>query len=107
MPSSFHNDANELRSCLLSLGGFTSVEIYWETDVALSNAMGERHGKWMVVIETARNTIRGTHAELTNALWYASTLANAANSGEYERREQARKDALAKLSPEDRKVLGV
>lgn len=107
MPAAFHNgDDQSLRNCLMSLDNFRAVDIHWEMDVATTNATGESCGQWTVEIETRRRSFTAKHESLTNALWFAYTLADAADTEAYEQREKARADALAKLSPDDRKALG-
>lgn len=108
MPIAFHNgDDNTLRNCLMSLDNFRAVSINWEMDVAATNATGESCGEWTVEITTRRRTFTAKHSSLTNALWFAYTLADAADTEAYEQREKARADALAKLSPDERNALGL
>ncbi len=107
MPSEFHNgDDNSLRNCIVSLDNFRSVNINWEMDVRATNATGESCGYWTVEIQTQRRSFTAKHECITNALWFAYTLAEVADTEEYEKREQARQAALSKLTPEDRKALG-
>lgn len=108
MPIAFHNgDDQSLRNCLMSLDTFRAVNINWEMDIKATQATGESCGEWTVDIHTHRRTFTAKHSELTNALWFAHTLADAAYTEAYEQRESARNAALAKLSPEERKALGI
>lgn len=107
MPCSFHNDADELRNCLMTLHTFPCVDIHWEQNMDASNALGEIRGKWEVNIVARSGTFRAEHSELTNALWFAFTCAEKYNDDEYERRSNLRQAALAKLTKEERKELGL
>lgn len=107
MPSEWHNNERELRNILVSLDQFDCVDICWERDNAASNACGETVGEWSVLIEDGPRTIRAKHTQVTNAIWYASTVAEAQHDEAYEKRQSGRAAALAKLTQEDRKLLGV
>jgi len=108
MPLAFHNgDDQSFRNCLMSLDNFPAVSINWEMDASETNASGEPRGEWVVEIYTNRKTFSAKHSRLTNAIWFAYTLADAANSDEYERREKARSEALSKLTPEEQILLGL
>ncbi len=106
MPGEFHNGADQqLRNCLMSLDQFVSVNIAWEMDVIQTNSLGESCGEWSIEIMTARKTFKAKHECITNALWFAYTLAEAADSEAYDLQEKARKAALAKLTPDDLRAL--
>jgi hypothetical protein len=98
MPMEFHNSENQIRNCLVTLDQFQHVGICWEMDVAATNREGEPVGEWEVVITTRRRNFKATHSYITNALWYAVTLAEAHDSEAWEQREKARCDALRKLT---------
>jgi hypothetical protein len=108
MPASFHNGDDEaLRNCLVTLDQFRTVDIHWEMDVASTNREGEPVGEWEVVIESRARRFKAKHAYITNALWFAYTLADAADTEEFQQREAAHKAALEKLSPEEQQILGL
>jgi hypothetical protein len=106
MPSSF-DEGNTVRNCLIGLHTFCFVDISWEMDIPASNEAGESVGDWCVEIKVGRTTITGKNAHLPKALWFAYTLADAADSAEYEEREAKKKAARAKLTTEERKLLGI
>ena len=104
MPPLFHNNAESIRNMLVTLDDFCSVHISWELD-SYSDDSEDAHGTWIVEIGTNKRLVFGKHRYITNAIWYAYTIALAADNDEYEQRESARKAALAKLTPDERKLL--
>lgn len=73
----------------------------------MTNGTGEAMGYWEVVISAAGEQFRGKSENIQSALWYASECADAARAEMWQRRESDRKKALAKLTEEERKLLGV
>ena len=107
MPSALHNDERWMRNLMVTLNEHSCVTIEWERDHHLTNETGETHGEWNVMIDTGRRQIRAKHEEITNALWYASEIADAHMEAVYDARLKARADALAKLTDEEKRLLGV
>lgn len=107
MPSEWHNSPNQVRNCVVTLDQYSRVDIHWERDYAASDAAGENVGEWNVIIENGPRRVTVNHPELTNALWFVTEVSNAQSIAAYHAREESRKAALAKLTPEDRKLLGV
>ena len=105
MPWEVHNDANGLRNILVTLSQYTSVDIHWEADVAASNATGDDIGEWEVELQNGPRRVRVRHAEITNALWYANEKMTSVESAAYEARDAARQAALAKLTPDEKRLL--
>lgn len=107
MPSNLYCDAtNELRNILVTLDKHSSVELYWENDNATSNATGERAGEWVMTIHAGQNVrITGRHEDIEKVLWYVTTLAENADDEAWKKQQADRAAALAKLTPEDRKIL--
>lgn len=103
MPGDWHNDQREIRNALVSLDQYACVDIHWERDFAASEATGENVGEWEVLIESGRRRVTAKHREITNALWYALKVADAA----YEARQAARQAALNKLTPAEKQLLGI
>lgn len=106
MPSAFHIDAHGIRNLLMQLHQFRYVSINWEMDTEVSDRAGETVGEWTVNIGCKRPTF-ARHAEITNALWYALTIADASATEEYYIWESQRREALDKLTSKERKLLGL
>lgn len=107
MPSAFHNDANAIRNLIVTLNEFSFVSITWERDDRMTAETGETHGEWEVSIDTGRHQIRTNHPEITNALWYVTTLAEDHLENAYNQQKKAREAALAKLTPDELRLLGI
>ena len=107
MPSAFHNDANAIRNLIVSLNQFSYVSITWERDNHMTAETGETCGEWEVSIDTGRRQIRTNHTEITNALWYVTTIAEDHLENAYNERKKARESALAKLTPDELRILGI
>ncbi len=107
MPSSVHNDANWMRNIMVTLNEYSCVSIEWERDEHMTRETGETHGEWNVMIDTGRRQIRAKHEEITNALWYVTTIAEAHLESVYDARIKARAEALAKLTDDEKRLLGV
>lgn len=107
MPKEFHNSENQIRNCLVTLHEFRSVDIHWEIYPDATSRDGESVGEWFVEIETRCKTVTAKHGTLTNALWYAVTLARNCESEEYANREMEKSLALAKLTYAERELLGI
>lgn len=106
MPSSWHNDQREIRNAIVTLDQFACVDIHWERDGYDDD--GNPRGEWEISIETNSGArIQSQHPEITNALWFATTMADAAVQAAYLQRKAARDAALAKLTTEERRMLGL
>ena len=106
MPAGWDAGHN-LRNEILGLDGFPFVLITYEMDIRHSNATGECVGKWQVEIHARKKIFNASHEDLRNALWFVTTHAHAADSLEYQRREDAKATALAKLNDEEKRLLGL
>lgn len=107
MPHEWHNDAQAIRNAIMELDSFECVDLHWERDDHASNAAGEIVGEWELYISHGRSTIKAKHAEITNCLWFAVTMMDEQAQDAYKRQQDAKKAALAKLTPEDRRALGL
>ena len=95
-----------LRNTIVTLNNFPVVDLHWENDYRESNKTGKPAGVWEVTIETiSGKRIEGKHEEIENVLWYVTTLADDYDSAAWKKREADRAAALAKLTPDDRKLL--
>lgn len=106
-PHELHGDENWLRNTIVSLDTFTCVDIHWEMDVRATNATGEATGEWEVTIESGRKQIRSRHYDILNALWYAVELANSHESERWQKLDETRKNALSKLSDDEKRALNL
>lgn len=107
MPMEWHNDDIAIRNCVVTLDSNRCVDIHWEQDDQQTQLSGEPEGQWTVEIRNSAGRFVGKHREITNALWFATTIADARWSDNYKQREEMRDKALAKLSAEDRVLLGL
>jgi hypothetical protein len=97
-----------LRNALVTLDRHSFVEIFWQPDDATVDSDGKPSGFWKVEIVTAAGkAVAGRHESIENALWFATTIADAKDDQEYERRKAEKAAALAKLTPGERKLLGL
>lgn len=104
----FSVNPHALRNILVTLNQFSAVEIHWENDNAESNRTGEPAGEWQVEIRTAHGKrIKGKHEDIENVLWYVTTLAEQAESEAWKKQDAVRAAALAKLTPEEQRVLRI
>jgi|GEM_PF-5376176 len=95
-----------LRNTLVTLNNYSVVDLHWENDWRESNKTGEPAGEWEMTIETAHGKrFRGKHENIENLLWFVTTLAENADSEAWKKQEADRTAALAKLTPEDRRLL--
>ena len=104
MPAGLYNDLRWLSRTLMDLKEFECVDIHIEKEI---NDLGENVGICDVDIETRQRRLTAKHKDIRNALWFATTLADQANEAELQRRDSVRKNALAKLSQEERQSLGI
>ncbi len=104
MPMELCRDEHWLRNVIGSLNGFSCVDIHFESDV---NELGEERGQWEMTIETSRKQCRARHSHFLNALWFVFVHATAADDAAYLERENARAAAMAKLSTEEKRLLGL
>lgn len=107
MPSTFYNDAEAIRNMLLDFEKNCCVDIHWEQDRPASEAADSIVGEWNVTIEHGSRRVDVKHPEILNALWFAAKLIEAKNESYYEQQRKACHAALAKLTPEERTLLGV
>jgi hypothetical protein len=107
MPHDLACDTNQVRTWMIGLSDFPYAQVNWECNVAASNASGESVGTWEVEIHVNRRTITAKHEEIENALWFAITHANAVDDARYKHHEDTRKAALAKLTDEEKRLLGL
>lgn len=107
MPSELRIDAREIRNMVVSLDQYSCVDIHWECDHRVSEACGENVGEWEVLIEDGPRQIRSKHRDITNALWFVTTLADADSIAAYQAQQEARAAALAKLTTAEKKILGI
>lgn len=107
MPWAFtETNAHWLRNTLVTLNQFSVVDLHWENDWRESNRTGEPAGEWHLVIETAHGKrFTGQHENIENVLWYVTTLAEQADSEAWNKERSDREAALAKLTPEERRLL--
>jgi len=100
------NNPNWLRNTLVTLNTYSVVDIHWENDWRQSNKTGEPEGEWELFIVTAHGKrFTGKHEDIENVLWYVTTLADNATSEDWKKQEEDRKAALAKLTPNERRLL--
>ncbi len=107
MPSEFATDARQIRNMIVSLDQNACVSIHWEIDPRASDAAGENVGEWNVLIENGRRRVETDHHDIVKALWFVTTIAAAQDNEEYVKREAARTAALAKLTTEEKRLLGI
>ena len=107
MPSAQHNNENWIRNVMVTLDQYSCVSMDWERDEHMTRETGETHGEWNVMIDTGRRQFTAKHAEITNALWYVTTIANAHLESVHDAQVKARAAALAKLTDEEKRLLRV
>lgn len=107
MPWAYESEnPNWLRNTLVTLNNYSVVDLHWENDWRESNKTGEPAGEWELMIETAHGKrISGKHEDIENVLWYVTTLAENADSEAWKKQEADRDAALAKLTPDERRLL--
>lgn len=104
----FCDNPNGLRNLLLTLHTYSYVDLHWERDWETGRHTGETEGYWNMALSTAHGKrLAASHRNIENVLWYVTTLAEAADSEAWQKQESDRKAALAKLTPDDRRLLGV
>ncbi len=107
MPNAFYNDQREIRNMIVTLDRHDCVSINWELDVRASNEAEERVGEWEVLIENGSRRVKAKHADILHTLWFATTVAEQHQTTAYEEQEAKKHAALAKLTAEERTLLGV
>ena len=107
MPWAYSSEnPNWLRNTLVTLNDYSVVDLHWENDWRESNKTGEPAGEWELTIETAHGKrISSKHEDIENVLWYVTTLAENAESEGWKKQEADREAALAKLTPDERRLL--
>lgn len=97
-----------LRNTLVTLNQYSVVDLHWENDWRETERTGEPAGDWHLVIETAQGRrITGQHHKIENVLWYVTALAEHADSEAWNKQRANRESALAKLTAEERHLLGL
>ena len=101
MPPEWRRDPRNIQQAITALEEFEFVKL------AFYRHVGEG-GSWEIEIE-GRGALRveAAHTQFANALWFAVTMADAAAQEQAEKRKAARKAALAKLTTEERRMLGL
>ena len=97
-----------LRNALVSLHHNACVDIHWDNNDHITAETGEPSGEWEINIEPhVGKPVHVKHEDIEHALWYATTLADANANAAYASREAERARALSKLTPGERRLLGV
>jgi hypothetical protein len=108
MPVELFNSDIWCRNALVTgLEEFDCVDIHFEPDHAASECSGEVVGTWDVLIEKGRHRVAVSGNSLLNLLWYALEHANNFSNVDRQKREAIRSAALAKLTDDEKRVLGV
>ncbi len=113
MPQELRCDSERwLRETLVSLRNFKGASIEWEEDTKLSEAYGEATGDWRVSITATGKdgryrTFESKDEELEPALYDAFTQSEKSEDEWYENCRKAKEAALAKLTPEEQRLLRV
>jgi hypothetical protein len=113
IPQELQGDPNWLRNILVTLHQFHYVSMEFERNEELSAATGEPQGEWRVTI-SAPNPKTGRYTEIVSAsedflevIYDAVTEAEQMTDEFWEVRRQQKATALAKLTQEERRLLGV
>ena len=102
MPPEWARDPRNIQQAMRLLEEFEFVEICYYQGEA------DDRGNWGIEIEGRdRLRVKSRHPQFANALWFAVLMADNAAQKAVEARKAARDAALAKLTPEDRKALGL
>lgn len=102
----FSKDPGLLASILAGLHHHSYVSLHWENNWEVTRETGEPSGRWDMEItaQTGKN-IYVSHEDIAKLLWFTNELANAANNDVWDANEKARKAALAKLTPDEKRLL--
>lgn len=112
MPDGVRTDMNWLRNTMVTLDQFRSVRIEFEQNQELSDAYGEGTGEWRVAITAPSTSGRlndfvSEGEDFEEVLYDAVTQAERSTDEWYDKCKAAREAALAKLTPEERRILSV
>lgn len=107
MPIALFNSDKWLREAVFSLGDFDQVYIHFTLDQAASETAGDTVGTWVVSVESGSRIAAGNGKSLPNVLWYVLEHAKHFSQPEQQKQEAIRKAALAKLTDEEKRALGV
>ena len=108
LPTDQRNTA--LRNALNSLSSFEHVEIFRERDHHVEHATGEDTVPWTVCINgtfSSQPRIEVKDDALEDAIIQAEHEASEVDGAEYQKQQANRYAALAKLTPEERRLLGL
>lgn len=106
------NSEHWLRETMVMLRNFKGVSIEWEEDSKMTQAFGEATGEWRVYITAAGTdgryrTFESKDEDVEPALYDAFTQAEKSEDEWYDNCRKAKEAALAKLTPEERRILHV
>lgn len=106
MPAELFGANNYYRNAFVAdLCNFDAVEINYErTD---DDDDDEPRGEWIINAEKGGRSFVARHTEFVNALWFILEHEKAESTRDFDEWRERRKAALAKLTPEDRDILGV
>jgi hypothetical protein len=104
MPPEWRRDPRNIQQAITALEEFEFVEMLF---VRNEDTDGDG-GTWQIEIQGSGTLrVRAAHPQFANALWFAVTMADAAAQEAVEQRKAAREAALAKLTTEERRMLGL
>ena len=102
MPPEWRRDPRNIQQAITALEEFEFVVLTFcrnDTDDG---------GDWEIEIQgRGKLRIKANHRYFPNALWFADKMADAAAQEQAEKRKAAREAALAKLTTEERRMLGL
>jgi len=107
MPFTVHSDRNFVANALSSMSGYDCADLHYEIDHSASEAAGETVGQWDGLVEVRGKRFTAKHRDFINVLWYLTTVADEAQEKEYDRQQAIKAVALAKLTAEERRMLGL
>lgn len=102
MPTEDYNSDRWARNILCNLDLNDLVDIHFESNVS---DCGEQWGQWDVYLERSGKQVSVRHDSILQALWAATNQMAHEMDNESKRQEATRAAALAKLTPEERKLL--
>ena len=93
-----------LRNALVGLSQCGVVDLHWEIDNC-GCSEDEPRGEWEMWVETAGGKrIKAKDSDIERLLWFVTLHVEHADDEAFRAQESARAVALAKLSPEERKL---
>lgn len=107
MPLKFLQNMEWLRHAFYDLQSMADdVEIRFE---ASTDECGcdDSDGIWEVEVSSGPKRFTAKHERIENALWFVLEHLNAKDRTDYENRERKRREALSKLSVDERRLLGL